>query len=77
MEIQIIAFGKISDIITDQNLELSGINDTDELKVYLEIRFSALSGVKYKLALNKKIVQSKQELTDQDTLVLMSPFSGG
>lgn len=77
MEIQIIAFGKISDIITDQNLELSGINDTDELKVYLENRFSALSGVKYKLALNKKIVQSKQELTDQDTLVLMSPFSGG
>lgn len=77
MEIQIIAFGKISDFLSNQTLEISNITNTKELKIYLEKRFPALSGMKYILVLNKNLVQTDVDLNDRDMVALMPPFSGG
>jgi molybdopterin synthase sulfur carrier subunit len=77
MEIQIIAFGHVSDFLSNQRLTLSDITNTEELKIYLEERFPALSQMKYKLVLNKEIVQSPLHLSDRDTVAIMPPFSGG
>ncbi|TDQ11046.1 MoaD/ThiS family protein [Pedobacter metabolipauper] len=77
MEIEIISFGKISEFIKPQKLEISGITHTDDLKVYLESSFPKLSGMKYKLALNKQIVQQNCEIANHDTVAIMPPFSGG
>ncbi len=77
MEIEIISFGKISEFISNQKLSVSGISNTDELKVYLEQKFPALAGIKYKLALNKNIVQFSQDLSSHDIVAIMPPFSGG
>ena len=77
MEIEIISFGKISEFISNQKLNVSGISNTDELKIHLEQKFPALAGIKYKLALNKNIVQSRQALANHDIVAIMPPFSGG
>lgn len=77
MEIEIISFGKISEFISNQKLSVPGINNTGELKVYLEQKFPALAGIKYKLAVNKSIVQSDQNLASHDIVAIMPPFSGG
>lgn len=77
MEIQIISFGKISEFIPNQNIDIESINDTDGLKIHLEQLFPNLVGMKYKLALNKNLVQQNLEIRDQDTIAIMPPFSGG
>ena len=77
MEIQLISFGKISEFIAPQQIELSGISNTDELKAYLEASFPLLSNMKYKLSLNKDIVQENTAISAHDTIAIMPPFSGG
>lgn len=77
MEIQIISFGKISEFINNQDIDVKGVSNTDELKLYLEQSFPDLVGMKYKLALNKNLVQKNIEIQDKDTIAIMPPFSGG
>ena len=77
MEIQIISFGKISEFIRNQKIEVSDTSNTDELKGYLERSFPMLQNVKYNLALNNKIVQENLPVADRDKVAIMPPFSGG
>ncbi|WP_145855642.1 MoaD/ThiS family protein [Pedobacter suwonensis] len=77
MEIEIISFGQITEFINNQKIEVDGITDTDAFSKYLENRFPALKNLKYKLALNKNIVQHNTEITNQATIAIMPPFSGG
>ncbi|NII83543.1 MoaD/ThiS family protein [Pedobacter riviphilus] len=77
MEIEIISFGQITEFIKNQKVDIAGIRDTDTFKQYLEDRFPALKGMKYKLALNKNIVQQNTEILNQATIAIMPPFSGG
>jgi len=77
MEIQIISFGKISEFIAHQKIEINGIRNTDELRTYLETSFPMLSNMKYKLSLNKDIVQENTVISNHDTIGIMPPFPGG
>lgn len=77
MEIEIISFGQIAEFINRQKIKVEGIANTDAFKQYLEDRFPALKGMKYKLALNKNIVQQNTEITNQAIIAIMPPFSGG
>lgn len=77
MEIEIISFGKISEFIGNQKIEIAAINKTDELKAYLEASFPRLRNMKYKLALNKQIIQDNSTIANNDTVAIMPPFSGG
>ncbi len=77
MKIELIIFGKIAEFINNQNIEVDGIADTDAFKQYLENQFPALKNMKYKLALNKNIIQENTEITNNATIAIMPPFSGG
>lgn len=76
MEIEIISFGKISEFISNQKMTID-CGTTDELKIHLENIFPQLAGMKYKLALNKNLVQQNSELKNSDSIAIMPPFSGG
>ena len=77
MKLEIISFGKISEFIHHQNIEVSNVTTTDELQNYLEQVYPQLIKMKYKLALNHNIVQANQILTNEDKVAIMPPFSGG
>lgn len=77
MEIELITFGSLTEVIKNQKIDLNEVNDTDALKTYLEHTFPALKQRKYKLALNKNLIQDKQSLHAGDTVAIMPPFSGG
>lgn len=77
MEIEIISFGKISEFIKNQTIEITGINDTDGLKVYLELNYPELSKMKYKLALSNNLVQHNTHISANEVVAIMPPFSGG
>lgn len=77
MEIEIITFGKITEFLGKQRMEITGISNTDELKSFLENSYPTLKRTKYKLALNKNIVQESTIICNNDTIAVMPPFSGG
>ncbi|RYD69557.1 MAG: molybdopterin synthase sulfur carrier subunit, partial [Sphingobacteriales bacterium] len=47
MQIELISFGKISEFISNQTLEIEGIETTDDLKQHLEKTFPGLADMKY------------------------------
>jgi len=77
MQIELISFGKISEFISNQKLEIEGVETTDDLKKHLEEIFPNLASIKYKLALNKNLVQQNSEIKNSDSIAIMPPFSGG
>jgi len=77
MELEIISFGKAAEVISNQRIVVTELSTTDELKEYLERIFPALSKMKYKMVLNKQIVQENKDLNNNDTVAIMPPFSGG
>ncbi|MBL4674784.1 MAG: MoaD/ThiS family protein [Mucilaginibacter sp.] len=77
MEIDIVTFGKITEIIPNGMMSFSGLTDTDQLKATLEQRYPELAGMKYKLALNKTLVQENKPVIEGAVIAIMPPFSGG
>ncbi|MBC6111429.1 MoaD/ThiS family protein [Pedobacter fastidiosus] len=77
MEIELLSFGKIAEFITVKRLMLDGISDTDGLKKHLEDKFPQLSEMKYKLAVDKRIIQENTILQNKAIIAIMPPFSGG
>ena len=77
MEIEVISFGRISEFIPNQKLHIAGIETTIGLQNYLEKTFPQLAGMKYKLALNKNLIQQDTEIRNGDRIAIMPPFSGG
>lgn len=75
MPIKIIAFGQIAEIMGKELIvEAEDIKSLTEL---LQAKFPALSVKKYAVAVNKKLVNDNMLLTDNDTVALMPPYSGG
>lgn len=77
MEIDLITFGNIAEFITVQKLAFEDIEDTNGLKIYLEMHYPKLRTMKYKLALDQKIIQTNTKLKNKATIAIMPPFSGG
>lgn len=77
MEINILAFGQITDITGKSEWKVSGISNTDDLRKELKGQFPDLFLVNFTMAVNKNIVLSNVELQNNDIVALLPPFSGG
>jgi len=75
MIIKIIAFGQIAEV-TGKEFTLD-VRDTDSLQITLTEKFPALANKKYALAVNKKLITVNIALSENDTVALMPPYSGG
>ena len=76
MQVNIIIFGQLSDFL-GENLMLNDIADTNSLTETLNKRFPQLVDAKYVMAVNKKVVKENTSLTNNSTVALLPPFSGG
>ena len=74
---EILLFGQLADIAGTAKVNTDAVADTDALKAVLEERFPGLMQVKYLLAVDKNVVQSKTVLKGNEIIALMPPFSGG
>jgi len=70
-------FGQLSDVIGSNSLEMDGIASTDDLIKNLQLQYPALAGSKYRVAVNRNIIQSNTELQTGAEVALLPPFSGG
>ena len=77
MEINVLLFGQLTDITKAGTIALDNVTDTDAVVKKLHRQFPALANSKYVIAVDKKIISSNTQLTNNCTVALMPPFSGG
>ena len=77
MELRIMIFGQLTDIINGNELILTDITDTNNLVSELNKRFPAMAGTKYMMAVNKQTVTANTILKEDSIIALLPPFSGG
>jgi molybdopterin synthase sulfur carrier subunit len=77
MEIHLLAFGQIAEIMGKSAWKMDGLKDTDTLIEKLEMQFPALVKMKYSIAVNKKVIQENTAINENDMIALLPPFSGG
>lgn len=76
MQVNVIIFGQLCELL-GENLMLNDIADTNSLTETLNKRFPQLADAKYLMAVNKKVVTENTSLTNNSTVALLPPFSGG
>lgn len=77
MKINIIVFGQLTDIIGNDNLVVSDTKDTDSLMEQLHKLYPALADTKFLVAVDKQLITANTILTNNSTIALLPPFSGG
>ena len=58
-------------------VEVKNITDTDALVDYIVKQYPLLNNKTYRIAVNKKLITSKEQLNEGDTIALLPPFAGG
>jgi sulfur-carrier protein len=76
MQVNILFFGQLTDIAGSQ-LTLQDIADTDGLKSELNKLYPALINSKFIITVDKKYITGNTVLSDNSTIALLPPFSGG
>lgn len=70
-------FGQLVDLIGRNCIEVIDVNDTDKLIQQLQSKYPLLKNSKYKVAVNRNIIQSNTILKQDAEIALLPPFSGG
>lgn len=77
MKINILLFGQLVDITGTGTIVVENMVDTDTLVNSLHQTYPELSHSKYLISVDKKIIKTNSLLTDNCTVALLPPFSGG
>ena len=77
MKVSILPFGKLADILSTQEWAMEGVTTAGEVRLQLEAKFPALKGMRYLIAVDKKIVTDDGLLGEGSVVALLPPFSGG
>jgi sulfur-carrier protein len=77
MNIRVISFGPLREIIGTDPVELEHVTNTEEVIQQMERRYPLLTRHLYIVAVDKKITTESTELMEGATVALLPPFSGG
>jgi len=77
MQVKVMIFGQLTDIIKSNTLTLTGTTDTKALVDELKKQYPALTQAKYILAVDKQTVTENTILKNGSIVALLPPFSGG
>ena len=75
--VQVLLFGAVADIVGKNNLVLTEVSTTDDVKEQLEKEHPALKNISYAIAVNKQMITTPTPLKTEATVALLPPFSGG
>ena len=77
MKVNILLFGQLTEIAGADTVALDNVPDTDRLVAILLENYPALVNSKYTIAVDKKVITENTPLTNNCTVALLPPFSGG
>lgn len=79
MKVKITFYGQAADVVKSNSIE-SDFSDRISaygLKKSIQVKYSQLSTIELKLAVNNKMVVKDVDLNDGDEISVLPPFSGG
>ncbi|MGM0946793.1 MAG: MoaD/ThiS family protein [Bacteroidota bacterium] len=76
-QITLKAFGMIAEKLGADQLRLENPGNSHELKNELFTKYPELEGLKFNLAINKKMVSEETDIPIGAEVALLPPFSGG
>ncbi|SDD40216.1 molybdopterin synthase sulfur carrier subunit [Algoriphagus faecimaris] len=76
-QITLKAFGMIAEKLGADQLRLENPGNSHELKNELFMKYPELKGLKFNLAINKKMVSEETDIPIGAEVALLPPFSGG
>lgn len=76
-EINVLLFGAAAEMVGKNNLALTGVSTTVELKEQLETTYPGLKNINYAMAVDKQMISTDTPLETGATVALLPPFSGG
>ncbi|MBS1488769.1 MAG: MoaD/ThiS family protein [Bacteroidetes bacterium] len=74
---KIFAFGIAADKMKSSCVMAENIHHSAELRVWLNQHYPELKGLNISIAVNKKIIQTDIDLSEDAEVALLPPFSGG
>lgn len=77
MRINVMLFGQLADIAGTSRLTVSEVQDTDKLITMLHATYPGLASSSFSIAVDKKLISGNMILSDNSTVALLPPFSGG
>ena len=78
MKVSVLFFGSLIDATEgEREIQLKDMPDIDSVKNNLLKKFPKLENYTFRVALNQKILDENQVLSDDDVIALLPPFAGG
>lgn len=77
MEIKIIFFGSLADLIGKSKLMVNDCFDTQSLKEKLIKEFPQIKNCEFLISVDKKLVRNNQKLKPGNEVAFLPPFAGG
>ena len=77
MNVSVLFFGQITDITGCSRVQLTDIQDSDQLNDMLHLTYPLLKQAKYIITVNRKIIRDNVTLSENVEVALLPPFSGG
>ncbi len=77
IQIKVLFFGQLLEVVGAKELILEGITDIDTLKAALHQQFPLLAQSKYIIAVDQEMISDNQKIENHNIVALMPPFSGG
>ncbi|MBT3207715.1 MAG: MoaD/ThiS family protein [Bacteroidetes bacterium] len=77
MEINILFFGILNDIVGTNQIKIPFVKNISELKDYLFRKYPDLENQKFIISVNEEIADNLTQLSPNDEIALLPPFAGG
>ncbi|MES2139183.1 MAG: MoaD/ThiS family protein [Bacteroidota bacterium] len=77
MNIQVLLFGSVADVVGKSKLIINDCNDTDSLKVKMITEYPQLNNCVFLISVNKRLVKNNHLLEQGNEVAFLPPFAGG
>lgn len=77
MQVNVIFFGVLSDVVGQNTLTIQNTDNITDLKSKLITNYPDLKNYTYRMAVNQQIVEDNHRFFNNDTVAIMPPFAGG
>ncbi|HUQ65559.1 MAG TPA: MoaD/ThiS family protein [Flavitalea sp.] len=77
MKVNVLIFGPLKDVTGTNMCQVNDVRDTNEMITKMNLMFPELERKKFLIAVQKEIIQDNTLLSDNFTVALLPPYSGG
>jgi sulfur-carrier protein len=77
MKVNVLIFGPLKDVTGTHVCQVTDVMDTNEMIGKMNKMYPELINKRYLIAVEKEIVQGNTALSDNFTVALLPPYSGG